>query len=152
MNKKILVYALLPVFGLGLFGVNAAFAHGWFGVFSNENPDQVAARQQSMFDNEAQILGISVDEVKDAWAAGKTLTQIATEKGISQEQLQERMKSAREAQMKSELQILVTKGIITQAQADKRLEFMKNNPGNQKFGRGFHRGMTPPDKTGNNSQ
>jgi len=59
------------------------------------------------------------------------------EKGINQEQIQTRMKEIQLQEMKSYLQTLVDKGIITQAQADKRLEVMQNQIENGKMGRGF---------------
>jgi hypothetical protein len=120
MNKKIAMYALLPVIGAGAFGIHSASA--WFG---NANPDQVAQRQQGMFQNESQALGISIDEVKSAWAQGKSMQQLMQEKNISKEDVRTRMKAQRDAQMKERLQILVSKGVITQAQADQRVQVMQ---------------------------
>ncbi len=103
----------------------------------------MASRQQSAFQNEATILGISVDEVKAAWAEGKTIKQIMEEKGIDQKQVQDRMKAAHIAQMKIQLQALVDKGIISQAQADKRLEVMQNRQqnGKERMGKSMFRGF-----------
>jgi len=53
------------------------------------------------------------------------LREIASEIGISNEQLQTNMKNAAQEQMKSHMQALVDKGVITQAQADSRLKFME---------------------------
>jgi DNA-binding phage protein len=146
MRKKVLVYGLLPAVGFSFLIANLAFANGgfgfgWFGGLSNTDPDQLATRQQNMFSYEAQILGISVDELKDAWAEGKSLSQIAKDKGITQEQIQQRIKQAMEDQMKAYLKTLVDKGVISQSQADKRLQFMQNQPsGNKGYGKGlgFH--------------
>ncbi|MDD5146605.1 MAG: hypothetical protein PHN39_02595 [Candidatus Pacebacteria bacterium] len=140
MKKKILLYSLFPALILGFVGVNAASAHGWFEGFTSLDPDQMAAKQQTMFQNEADLLGISIGELKDAWAEGKTLAQIAQEKGITQQQLQDRMKQKREEQQKSYLKALVDKGVITQAQADKRLQFMEQQSSNKGVGKGmrFH--------------
>ncbi len=66
------------------------------------------------------------------------------EKGITEEQVQTRMKELQAEQMKSFLQALVDKGVITQAQADKRLGVMQNQLQNGrmgKMGRGFPMGM-----------
>ncbi len=140
MKKKYLIYTILPVMAFAVLGAGIASAHGWwFGGLGNISPDEIANRQQTMFQNEAQILGISVDEIKNAWAEGKSLKQLAEERGISQEQLQAKMKEVRLQQIKSQLQTLVEKGVITQGQADKRLQFMQNQPANGKHGRG--RGM-----------
>lgn len=143
MKKKMLVYAFVPaMLGVGLFTVNIASAHGWFGGFGTLSPDEIATRQQERFQHEAAILGISVDEVKNAWAQGKSLWELATEKGITQDQINQRMKDAFTQQMKTQIQALVDKGVITQTQADTRLQFMQNNAQNGKrmmgMGMRFH--------------
>lgn len=139
-----LVYAFVPaMLGVGLFTVNIASAHGWFSGFGTLSADEIASRQQERFQHEADILGISVDEVKNAWAQGKSLWELAEEKGITQEQIQQRMKDAFTQQMKTHMQTLVDQGVITQAQADARLQFMQNNAQNGKrmmgMGMRFHR-------------
>jgi len=143
MKKKFLVYAILPVLGLAfLVGPASASAmgFGWFGGFGKADPDAIASRMQTMFQNEATLLGISVDEVKNCWAQGKNIGQCAQDHGITQEQLQQKMKDARAQQLKAQMQALVDKGIITQAQADQRLQWMQNKTQNAK-GHGFGRFM-----------
>jgi len=129
-NKRLAAYALVPVLGIaGLLGTSVASAHGLggfgFGGPSSLTPDEIATRQQTMFAHEASILGLSVDEVKAAWAEGKSMKELMTAKGITQEQVQARMKAEQLTQLKTQLSALVTKGIITQAQADKRLAVMQ---------------------------
>lgn len=144
MKNKLLLYAIFPVIGLGLLGYSAASAHGLFGGFggaSNMTPEQIVTRQQTMFQNEANMLGISIDDVKNGWAEGKSLLQIATDHGITKEQLQQKMKDAQTAQLKSQLDILVSNGTITQAQADKRMAFVNQQVANGNLHRGFGRGM-----------
>jgi hypothetical protein len=126
MKKKYLIYAILPAVGLAVLAGGIASANGFFGFGASLSPDEIASRQQAMFQQEAQILGISLDDVKAAWAAGKTMKQIMDEKGISQDQVQQRINDMRTAQLKSNLQTLVDKGVITQAQADQRLQTMQN--------------------------
>lgn len=145
-KKKLFIYSILPVLGLSLLSVNFASARGGFGGFDNLTQDQIAERQQNMFQREADILGISVDDVKNAWAEGKTIKQLMDEKGIDPAQVQQRVKDAHLQQMKTHLQTLVGKGVITQAQADKRLQAMQSSIQNgAKKGRmgmgmmGFHR-------------
>jgi hypothetical protein len=99
-----------------------------------------------MFERQAQILGLGVDEVKNAWAEGKTMRQIIEEKGISLDQIQARMKEARLAELKSNLQTLVGKGVITQVQADKRLAAVQSAAQNgfgsmRRMGGGFFHGF-----------
>lgn len=142
MKKKMLAYAFLPVLGLSLVGVNAASAHGMFGGLGSATPEEIATRHTKMFEQEANILGLSVDEVKAAWAEGKNLQELAKEKGIKQEDIQARMKAAALERMKDQLSALVDKGVITQAQADKRLEVMQNKMQNVKGKMKVkHRGM-----------
>ncbi len=135
-KTKILMYAALPIIGLGILGYGTASAAGW--GMGNMDPEQLVSNQQSKFQSEADILGVGVDEVKNAWANGKTLLEVAKEKGVTQEQLQAKMKAVRLKQMKESLQILVDKGVITQTQADQRLKFMESNAGKvKKAGRGM---------------
>lgn len=135
-KTKILMYAALPIIGLGILGYGTASAAGW--GMGRMDPEQLVSAQQSKFQAEAELLGVSVDEVKNAWANGKTLLEIAKERGVTQEQLQAKMKEVRLKQMKNSLQTLVDKGVITQAQADQRLKFMESNMGNgKKTGRGM---------------
>jgi len=143
MKKKLLAYAVLPVLGLSFFAGSSsasAMGLGWFGGFGKVDSDTMATRMQTMFQNEANLLGISIDEVKNCWAQGKSIGQCAQDHGISQEQLQQKMKDARLQQLKAQLQILVDKGIITQAQAAQRLQWMQNKAQNAK-GHGFGKFM-----------
>lgn len=142
MKKKLLLYAALPVLGLGFLGLNMSSAHGLFSGFGlNLTPDQIATRQQDMFQKEADLLGISVDDVKNGWADGKTLLQIAQDHGITKEQLQQKMKDAQLQQMETQLQTLVDKGVITQAQADKRMQVIEQQFATGNYGKGFFGGM-----------
>lgn len=143
MKKKYLSYALVPALALTIFGASQASAHFGFGFMNNATPEQVAQMQTDMFQKQAELLGVSVDDVKNAWAQGKTLQELAAEKGISQEQLQQKVREQRTTQMKSHLQILVDKGVITQAQADQRLQVMEQRAMSGKAGKGFgeRRGM-----------
>ncbi len=143
MKNKFLVYALLPVIvGAGIAGAGYASAHGWFfGFGPAATPETIATRQQSMFETEAQILGISVNELKDAWAEGKTFQQIAKDKGITAEQLRTKIRDLRLQQVKSQIQALVDKGVITQDQANKRLQFLESQPNGASGGSGLKKGF-----------
>ena len=143
MRKKYLILTILTLILLGT-GSALACGWGWFGGFGNATPDEIAQRQKAMFERQAQILGISVEEVKNYWAEGKTIREIMEERNISEEQIQARMKEIQLQEMESFLQTLVEKGVITQDQANKRLEVMQNQLENGKvgkMGRGFPRGM-----------
>ncbi|MBI2052571.1 MAG: hypothetical protein HYT38_02785 [Candidatus Sungbacteria bacterium] len=141
MNKK-LAYLILPVLGLAAAG--AVSAHGLRGGLGlSASPDEIANQHQAMFQNQAQILGLSVDEIKNAWAEGKSPKDLMSEKNISTEQVQTRIKEMQTSQLKTQLKTLIEKGVITQAQADKHLQVMENRIKNKsghpgfKFNRGF---------------
>ena len=89
-------------------------------------PEEITARHAEMFTAQANLLGVGVDIVKNGWAEGKTIRDIAAANGITDAQLAEKMNARRETQMKSRLQALVEKGVLTQAQADARLKFVEN--------------------------
>lgn len=141
MKKRLLAYSSITLAAAALLlGVNYVSAHGFYGFFggSTATPEQIASRQQTAFQNEAALLGISVDEVKNAWAEGKTLQQLAQDHGITADQLQQKLKDYSLQQIKDQLQTLVSQGVITQAQADQRLQFIQNNQ--NKTGKMGHRG------------
>ncbi len=146
MKYRWVAYALVPTaVGVGLLGATLVSARG-FGGFgfgaSDLTPTQIATRQQTVFQNEATTLGISVDAVKAGWAKGESFQQIAQDNGISQTDLEAKLKAAAQANLKSHLQTLVDQGVITQAQADQRLQFMQTKMQNaatnsNKMGRRF---------------
>lgn len=137
-KRKILTYG--SIFALAIFlssGVAKADAF-WGG---NLSVDERAEMQQKMFTEQANLLGVSVDEVKNAWANGQNIFELAKAKGISEDTLKAKMDTLRSEKHKTQLQALVTKGVITQAQADARLksmETMKEKIGDKK---GKGRGM-----------
>jgi hypothetical protein len=131
MKKKYAAYAILPVLAVAVLGVQTVSAHGFFGGFGGGDlsADDIAARHEAMFAEQAALLGVSVDVVKNGWAEGKSLREIAEANGVTKDALAAKMKEARTAQMKMHLQTLVTKGVITQVQANQRLAFMQNHEG-----------------------
>ncbi len=141
MKHKTLLYALFPILGMSLLTISPVAASGMFGGLGTQNPDEIATHQQTLFQAEADILGVSVDDVKNAWADGKSLKQLADEKGISQDTLNTKLKEYQTNKLKTQLQALVSKGIITQAQADKRLTLLQSRLGKNNRGMGrqlFH--------------
>ncbi len=126
MKKKILLSSLAVIGFAGLAGISLASAHGGFGWLGGSfDPEKFAEGQQTMFEHQSEMLGIDVNKIKDYWAEGKSFKEIAVAENITSEQLQEKMKQAREEDMKTQLQTLVDKGIITQEQADARLKVME---------------------------
>lgn len=116
-------------------GVVSASAMGFGGMgMGNLSADELATRQSTMFQKQATLIGATLDEVKQAWAEGKDFKTLAKEKGVTEEQLQAKMKAERDEQLKTQLATLVSKGVITQAQADKRLATMTTKASSGKTG------------------
>ena len=131
------------VMSLVAFGALSASAMG-FGGMKSLTPEELATKHSTMFQEQATLIGASVDEVKSAWAEGKDFITLAKEKGVTEEQLKAKMTAKRDEQMKATLTSLVSKGVITQAQADKRLATMVAQKANKKEGGkrgGMHGGM-----------
>jgi hypothetical protein len=125
--------ASAAVIASSLLGAGIASAHGWGAKL---DPQEIADRQTAMFQEQADLLGLDVAAVKDAWSQGKDLHAIATEKGISREDLRARMDAKRKEQQKARVQALVEKGVITQAQADARLAIEEKRVSETGLGRG----------------
>lgn len=126
-----------------LLGVNSASAMK-MGMMAQTDPEQFAKQHTEMFQKTANLFGITVDQAKAYWTEGKDVRDIAKEKGISDADLKAKLDAQREADMKTSLQTLVSKGILTQAQADARLAVMKTKIQNKKDGKkgnGKGRGM-----------
>lgn len=121
INKTILAGGILLT-GLTAF----ANAHGMGGQMLD------GAQLQTRFQNEATLLGVSVDEVKNAWANDKSIFDLAAEKGIVKETLEVKLKEQRNVDFKSNLSKLVASGTITQAQADQKYNKFVENTKNKK--------------------
>jgi hypothetical protein len=148
-SKKhaLLASGLLGALAFTIVGGNIASARGFggSGFFTKEiAPEEIATHQNELFTHEAELLGVSVDIIKEGWADGKSLPDIAEEQGVSEETLKERMRAKHEEQMKAHIQALVDQGVVTQEQADRRLQTMQNNAnagGRIMLRRGFGEGM-----------
>jgi Spy/CpxP family protein refolding chaperone len=126
MVKKLVMVAgvLAAVSVLGLFAVGTAFAqgpaptpptpwgHAWGGVVNGYSV---------MSDAITKLLGMTWQQIYDARAAGKTLSDIAKSKGISDQKVTDTML----ASQKSAVGQAVKDKRITQAQADWVLARMK---------------------------
>lgn len=129
-NKKVLSYVGLGAFALAFyFGftspASAFLGNSGMGQFSKFTVEEKANMHQTMFEEQAKLLGISVSEVKEAWSKGTSFMELAKSKGITEETLKAKMKATAQEKMKAELSTLVSKGVITQAQADARMTFMQ---------------------------
>ncbi len=98
----------------------------------------------------AEKLGMTTDELIAALQSGKTLEQIAQEKGVDYASIQTAIQEDQQAEFRNRIQQAVTAGTITQEKADWLLEgldkgFIGSGPGGDFFGgHGFGLGR---DKT-----
>jgi len=122
--KKSLIMGALLVGGLALTGIGVAQAMG-YGFGAAMDPAEVAEKQEAMFQGQAEMFGISEDQAKDYWAQGLRPDEIAAELGISEEEMQSRMQAMHQERHQERMQILVDQGVITQEQADQKLEAME---------------------------
>ena len=111
------------------------------GIITQEQADEMLSRRnlQSYLERDAllaEALGMSVEELKAAYADGETLSSLMSERGLDAATVRERLQTAYE----DALARAVADGVITQEQADEmdgRFGFsMPFGPG----GRGGHRG------------
>ena len=132
--------------GLNIASAHGLFGSGGFGQNGSIEPEKIVERQNQIFNHQAELLGTSVDQVKKYWAEGKNVKEMAEELGISQDDLEAKIKTVRESHLRDRLQVLVDNGVITKEQADSRLQTMQNRIGQRNFGHqqkdgGFMRGF-----------
>ena len=118
--KKI-IFLLAPLLVILLFGFGVTQARN-FGAL---NAEDTAQKYTQMFQFQADALGIPVDEVKNAWAQGKTIQEIIDEKGINEDEIRSRLDNMSLQQTKDEMDALVNQGVITREQAEQRINFFQ---------------------------
>jgi uncharacterized protein YidB (DUF937 family) len=118
--------------GYGMMGGNGGY--GMMGQFGQNGDGYASLRVNTMhqwmtttggmhtlvWNSLADAIGLTPDELNAELASGKTLTQIAEAKGVTQEQLA----AALETSVKAGLDKAVADGVLTQAQADQMLNQM----------------------------
>ncbi|MEN9881265.1 MAG: hypothetical protein RLZZ308_448 [Candidatus Parcubacteria bacterium] len=128
--KKIVIYTTFSsLLGASLFGAVSVSAINFprFDVDTNFE-ERFSPRYTQLFQEQASMINATIDEVVTALVDGKDLLTLAKEKGMTEDQFDEKMKAKRDAQAKSNLDSLVSRGLITQAQADKRINLVKSRP------------------------
>jgi len=95
----------------------------WFNT--GKRPDILQDKKQvrQTVDDVAKQLGMTADELKAALKSGKTLAQLAQEKGVSLDSLVTTLDAQRTAKIQQDVQ----SGKITQDQANQMLEKLKQN-------------------------
>jgi predicted DNA-binding protein YlxM (UPF0122 family) len=101
----------------------------------------------TMFDTAAEALGLTPQEFfAESHDAGKSLTEIAEERGIDIQAVYDAMEAARGEAMRERIQQAVEDGSMSQEQADWMLEGLDQgfSLGGRGFGHGFGGPMGPP--------
>lgn len=138
--KKYLTYTIISILAVSLLSVGIVSANGWFGKAAHDGMTQ---KHKGMFEYKAEALGMTIEELKQAWYDSKDLSEIAEDQGITLEELREQMKEQKKERMLAYMQTLVDEGKITQEQADEKIEWMQNMSQNWegKSKEGFIKGM-----------
>ena len=87
----------------------------------------------------AKALGMTSDELTTALQSGKTLEQVAADKGVDYQKVQDAVSAAHQEEMRTRIEQAVADGTMTQAKADWLLDgldkgYLDGGPG---FGPGF---------------
>lgn len=96
-------------------------------LMAPEDREAMKSEHQSL---QAQILGITVEELQAKIESGLHIPEIAAELGISMEDVRAKMREQAEQKMRERLGQLVDDGKITEEQAQKRLENIKRKAEN----------------------
>lgn len=126
--KKIFVYSMLGIGLFGLLGVGVASADGLWG-YGRMSAEDMSQRFEEMTREKSGMLGVSPEQYKQSWAEGKNFREMAEEQGISQEEIRQRMQETRQVRMEQRLQALVEEGVISQEQAQERINYMQEHMG-----------------------
>ncbi|MEA3452937.1 MAG: hypothetical protein U9Q96_01195 [Patescibacteria group bacterium] len=113
--KKLLLYTLLGIGVVGLTGAGMVFAGESFSK-------GMGGGYESMMENKAELLGITVDELNTARDEGTTFHEIIEEQGLDFDAFYESMQEKRAERINARMDQLVAEGRITREQADERIE------------------------------
>ncbi len=126
------------------------------GIITQEQADEMLARKklQDYLDRDvllAKALGMTVEELKSAYAAGKTLTTLMQEKGLDAATVRSKLQTA----YQEALAQAVKDGVITQEQADEMKDGRGGGPmmwGDKMPGGPGSRGRGKPGEDGDNAK
>ena len=121
--KKVTLFvvASLVIVGIVAWYATGVFAHRGEGGSANDIAWKQGYGYTQMLQTKAQILGMTVEELKEELADGKTFSVIAEEKGITSEEFHQKMLITQ----KERLQNMVEAGIVTEEQVEQRLQLME---------------------------
>lgn len=125
-NKKIFLFSLLVLMSLFSFIFLPSLSEArMMRNIINVDPEIYSQQLQSKFEYWSQISGIDINKIKNYWAQGKTFREMSVLEKVDLNKVQEKNREYRLSQLRTNLQELVNKGIITQEQANQRLEFYR---------------------------
>jgi len=113
--NKLLLYTLLGVGVAGLTGAGMVFAGESF-------HKGMGGGYESMLENKAEILDMTVEELNAAKEDGVTFREIIEEKGIDFDEFHEQMKAKRAERINARMDQLVEDGRIAREEANERIE------------------------------
>lgn len=153
-NKMLIVIGglLAALLVVGVVGATSAYAQGptnpGFGMMGNGRGPGGGGHGFGLGDAEleaaAKVLGMTADEVSSALQGGKTLQDLATEKGVDIADVQAAIQAVRVTEMREQIAQAVADGTMTQEKADWLLAGLDKGfmgGGNGGFGRGGFGGM-----------
>jgi len=139
MKKNITVvgiFALATALGLSLFAYQADADEVGSAGSRQRGLGMRGSGHERMLEAKSEVLGVSTDELQQQLDSGKTFPEIVEESGMSFLDFHNKMKEVRLAQLEDHLQELVSDGILTQAEADARLEQAAEHSGPMYMGQG----------------
>ena len=153
MNRtpwKFLAGALIAFMLVGGVGAYAVYAQGGAPPTQSSQPGGPGPRgphilRGAELDAAAQALGMTSDDLTAELKSGKTLSDIATEKGVQLQTVQDAIKAAHEAELRTQINQAVTDGKMSQEKANWLLEGLDQGflSGPGPFGLGGLRGGGP---------
>jgi hypothetical protein len=114
---------------------------GWFGW--GRGFGMRGGNSWQSFDAVAKVLGLTPEQLFSELHSGKTLEDIAKEKGVDMQKVYDAVNASQTEAMKAAIEQAVTDGKLTREQADWLLKGLELGmvPGGRGMGRGFGRGF-----------
>jgi len=142
------VVGLVAVAGFALAQEPTPGPGGWLG--HGPGLGLMDGGEWSTFDAAAEALGLSPEELFTELHAGKSLSDLATEKGVDLQAVQDAMEAARKEAMQQAIEQAVTDGQMSREQADWMLQGLEQGwMGGRGFpGHGFGPGGLKPGAEG----
>ena len=147
-NKMLIVIGglLTALLVVGVIGATSAYAQGnppgfgMMGIGRGPGGGRGFGLGDAELEAAAKVLKMTSAELKSALQDGKTLQQLATEKGVKLEDVHAAIQAVHQAEMGEHIQQAVKDGTMTQAQADWMLEGLDKGY----MGGGFGKGLGGP--------